>query len=114
MQLSIHYTELTPKEAVVDYASLLSCISHEAFPFVFGVVFGFWSCINCLFWRFVELQKGLNIHLPFIELFNQKVYVSVKCHGYTFECTGIVHNDIKGDNILTAKVNFGESRDCTK
>ena len=35
-----HYTELTTKEAVVDEASLLSRISHEAFPFVFGVVFG--------------------------------------------------------------------------
>ena len=37
----------------------------------------------------MELQRGLHIHLPFIELFNQKVYVSVKCHGYTwlFECS---------------------------
>lgn len=35
-----HYTELTTKEAVVDEACLLSRISHEAFPFVFGVVFG--------------------------------------------------------------------------
>ena len=37
----------------------------------------------------MELQRGLNIHniLPFIELFNQKVYESVKCHGYTFECS---------------------------
>ena len=35
----------------------------------------------------MELQRGLNIHLPFIELFNEKVYVSVKCHGYTFECS---------------------------
>ena len=72
----------------------------------------------------MEVKRGLSIHLPFIKLFNQKVYVSVKCHGYTFECsvvkgfhylllTGIVHNDIKGDNTLTAKVNFGESRDCT-
>ena len=35
----------------------------------------------------MELQRGLNIHLPFIGLFNQKVYVSVKCHGHTFECS---------------------------
>ena len=35
-----HYTELTTKEAVVDEACLLSRISHEALPFVFGVVFG--------------------------------------------------------------------------
>ena len=67
----------------------------------------------------MELQRGLSIHLPFIDLFNQKVYVSVKCHGYTFlmqyckgfhylQLTGTVHNDIKGDNILIAKVNFGE------
>ena len=35
----------------------------------------------------MELQRGLNINLSFIELFNQKVYVSVKCQGYTFECS---------------------------
>ena len=39
----------------------------------------------------MELQRGLNIHLPFIELFDQKVYVSVKCHGYTFQCSA--HSD---------------------
>ena len=44
----------------------------------------------------MELQRGLNIHLPFIELFDQKGYVSVKCHGYTFQC-GVV----KGFIILT-------------
>ena len=63
----------------------------------------------------MELQRGLNIHLPFIKLFNQRVYVSVKCHGYTFECsvvkrfhylllTGIVHNDIKGDNTFPCRI----------
>ena len=35
-----HYTELTPKEAVVDEACNLSRISNEAFQFVFDVVFG--------------------------------------------------------------------------
>lgn len=35
-----HHTKLTAKEAFVDEACLLSGISHEAFPFVFGVVFG--------------------------------------------------------------------------
>ena len=35
-----HYTELTPKETVADDACLLSCISYEVFPFVFGVNFG--------------------------------------------------------------------------
>ena len=34
-----HYTELTTEDAVVDEGCLLSQISHEAFPFVFGVVF---------------------------------------------------------------------------
>ena len=77
-----HYTELTPKEAVIDEACLLSRISHEAFPFVFGVVFG--GLHNLLIIEALELQRGLNIHLPFVELCNQKVYVSLKCHGYTF------------------------------
>ena len=80
-----HYTKLTPKEAVVDEACLSSRVSYEAFSFVFGVLLE--SCITCFYWRFVELQRGLNIHLPFIELFDQKVYVSVKCHGYTFQCS---------------------------
>ena len=34
-----HYTELTPKEAVVDEACLSSHVSCETFSFVFGVVF---------------------------------------------------------------------------
>ena len=72
-----HYTELTPKEAVVDEACLLYRISCEAFPFVFGVVFG--EMHNLLVLEVCGiLQRGLNIQLPFIELFNQKVCVSEK------------------------------------
>lgn len=79
-----HYTELTPTEAVIDEACLLSRISHEAFPFVFGVVFG--ELHNLLIMEACGITEGpgLNIHLPFVELCNQKVYVSLKCHGYTF------------------------------
>ena len=33
-----HYTELTPKEAVVDEACLSCRVSYETFSFVFGVV----------------------------------------------------------------------------
>ena len=80
LQLIEHYTDLTTKEAVFDEACLLSQISREASSFFFGVQCSFWRV--CL--RFVELQRGLNIHLPFIELFNQKVYASLKHHAYTF------------------------------
>ena len=53
------------------------------FPFnVFSVVFG--QVNKKLEFEVCELQRGLNIHLPFIELFNQKVYASLKHHGCTF------------------------------
>ena len=70
----------------------------------------------------LHVQRGLNIHVPFIhvELFNQKVCVTETsclhilmqcCKGFHYpHSIGIVHYDIKGDNtcILIAKVNLGE------
>ena len=47
----------------------------------------------------MELQRGLNIHSPFIELLDLKVYVSVKCHGYTFQCS-VVNVDFPVFNNL--------------
>ena len=52
-----HYTELTPKEAVADDTCLLSCISHEVFPFVFGVNFG--ELHNLLVLEVCEITEGI-------------------------------------------------------
>ena len=66
-----HYTELTPKEAVIDEACLLSRISHEAFPFVFGELH------NLLVMEVCGLTEGIEHSFTICR-------VSVKCHGYTF------------------------------
>ena len=117
LQLIEHYTDLTTKEAVVDEASLLSRISHEAFPFVFGVAFG--ELHNMLVLEVCGITEGIE-HSFTIHRALQSKSVCVtetsclhilmqRCKGFNYlHCTGIVHNDIKGDNSLIAKVNLSE------
>ena len=112
-----HYTELTPKEAVIDEACLLSRISHEAFPFVFGVVFG--ELHNLLIMEACGITEGIEHSFTICRaLQSESICVTEMswlhilmqcCKGFHYlHLTGIVHNDIKGDNILISKVNFGE------
>lgn len=112
-----HYTELTKKEAVVDEACLLSQISHEAFPFVFGVVFG--ELHNTLVLEVCGITEGIEHSFTIHRALQSKsvcvtetswLHILMQCcKGFHYlHSTGIVHNDIKGDNILIAKVNLGE------
>lgn len=109
------YNELTSKYSVVEEASLLSQISHPMFPFVFGAVFC--EPHNMLVLELCGITKGLEHSLTIIRSLqstsihiseNSWLYIIMKCcEGFHYlHSNGIVHNDIKADNILIAQNNF--------
>lgn len=103
-----HYPELTPREAVVDEACLLSRISHEAFPFVFGVVFGELHILLVL--EVCGITEGIEHSFTIYRaLQSESICVSEMswlhifmrcCKGFHYpHLTRIVQNDIKGDTL---------------
>lgn len=109
------YNELTPKDAVIEEAFLLSQISHRTFPFVFGAVFC--KPYNMLVLELCGITKGLEHSLTIFRALqltnvditeNSWLHILMKCcEGFHFlHYSGIVHNDIKGDNILIAQNDF--------
>lgn len=85
LQLIKHYmcTELTTKEAVFDEACLLSLISHKAFPFVFGVVFG--ELNKKLVFEVCGITEGMEHSFTIHRALQSKsASITETHHGYSF------------------------------
>jgi len=110
------YNKSVSKQDVIEEASLLTQLSHPVFPFIFGVVFD--STCYKLVLEFCGVSEGKKysltiykaLHVSNIsigELSWLKILM-LCCEGFNYLHTnGIIHNDIKSDNILVIHTNSG-------
>lgn len=106
------YCNTVKREHVIQEAILLSQLSHPVFPFVFGAVFSDSSYMLIL--EFCGVSEGKMHSLTvYAALHSKAVCLTEKswlkilfncCGGFNYLHTvGIIHNDIKTDNILVVQ-----------